>query len=240
MIMKYLATGGAGFIGSHLVDYLMIENYEVVVVDNLILGKKENIAHHLNDYRFRFYKEDILDLKEMESIFSEEKFDAVFHMAANSDIQKGAVNPDIDFDLTFRTTFNVLKCMQKYNVKKIVFASSSAIYGETSVLLNEDYGPLQPVSTYGASKLASEGFITAFCENFDMEAWIIRFPNVVGERYTHGVIYDFIKKLEKDPTKIEVLGAGEQNKPYLYVKDLVEGMLFCWKNAKDKINVFNL
>jgi UDP-glucose 4-epimerase len=130
--------------------------------------------------------------------------------------------------------------MKEYGVKKLVFASTSAIYGETMDVLHENYGPLQPVSMYGASKLASEGYITAFCANYGIQTWITRFPNVVGERFTHGVIYDFVKKLEKDPSRLEVLGNGEQFKPYLYVKDLVEGILFVWKNAKDNVNVYNL
>ncbi len=130
--------------------------------------------------------------------------------------------------------------MKKYDVKKIVFASTSAIYGDTSDLLHEDYGPLKPVSHYGASKLASESFISSFVENYDLQAWIVRFPNVVGERATHGVIYDFIKKLRRNPEKLEVLGDGEQYKPYLYVKDLVEAILFVWENTNDKLNIYNL
>lgn len=161
-------------------------------------------------------------------------------MAANSDIQKGGKDPTVDYELTFMTTFQVLRCMKDYGVKKLVFASTSAIYGETTDVLHENYGPLQPVSLYGANKLASEAYITAFCANYGVQAWITRFPNVVGERFTHGVIYDFVKKLEKDPTRLEVLGNGEQFKPYLYVKDLVEGILFVWKNSNAPVNVYNL
>ncbi|MFC1517251.1 NAD-dependent epimerase/dehydratase family protein [Candidatus Margulisiibacteriota bacterium] len=238
--MKILVTGGAGFIGSHLADKLLADKHNVVVIDNLILGRKENISHNENNPKFKFYKEDILELEQLQEIFKQEKFDVVFHMAANSDIQKGSRDPNVDYELTFMTTFNILQCMKEYKVKQIVFASTSAVYGESKDLLTENYGPLLPVSLYGASKLAAEGFISAFAENDGLQAWLIRFPNVVGERSTHGVIFDFINKLKKDPKKLEVLGNGEQNKPYLYVKDLVEGMLFCWQNAKDKVNLFNL
>ncbi len=238
--MKILITGGAGFIGSHLADYLLKAKHSVVVIDNLSLGRKENIEHNLTNPQFRFYKQDLLKLKNIEKIFQKEKFEAVFHMAANSDIQKGSQDPDVDIQLTFQTTYNVLKCMRKFGVKQIVFASTSAIYGESKELLTENFGPLFPISMYGASKLAAEGCISAFGENCGIQAWICRFPNVVGERFTHGVIYDFIKKLKKNPKQLEILGNGEQNKPYLYVKDLVEGILFCWKNSKAKMNYYNL
>ena len=161
-------------------------------------------------------------------------------MAANSDIAKSHVNPDVDFNNTLTTTYNVLLAMKEYNVKNIVFASTSAIYGDTGVSVSEDFGPLFPISHYGASKLASEAYISSFCENYGFKAWITRFPNVVGERATHGAIYDFIKKLKKNPNELEVLGNGTQIKPYLYVKDLVEAILLIWKSTNEKINYFNL
>ena len=238
--MKILVTGGAGFIGSHLCDALIQANHEVVVVDNLILGKLENINHLIELPDFHFYKEDILNFEGLKQIFNEHAFDMVFHMAANSDIQKGSADPEIDFNLTFKTTFNVLQCLKEFNVKKLFFASTSAIYGETSDLLTEDYGPLRPVSNYGAGKLASEAFISAFSAAYDIQTWITRFPNVVGERFTHGVIYDFIHKLKSNPNELEVLGNGEQNKPYLYVKDLIEGILFVCNNSHERFNVYNL
>jgi UDP-glucose 4-epimerase len=238
--MKILITGGAGFIGSHLADALIEGGHNVVVVDNLILGREENIAHLFKHDRFRFYKQDLLKKDALRLIFKKEKFDVIFHLAANSDIQKGGESPEVDLELTFMTTFSVLQCMKEFDVKQIIFSSSSAMYGESTRLLHENHGPLFPVSFYGAGKLASEGFISAFCENFGIQAWILRFPNVVGERATHGAIFDFINKLTKNPTELEVLGDGEQNKPYLYVKDLVEGMVFAWENSFDKLNVFNL
>jgi UDP-glucose 4-epimerase len=240
MIKTILLTGGAGFIGSHICDKLLESGYFVVVIDNLLLGREENIIHLFSNQNFKFIKGDILDTSFLNAIFAEYHFDAIFHMAANSDIQKGGKDPIIDYELTFMTTFSVLQAMKRYHVENLVFASSSAIYGETSALLTENYGPLLPVSNYGAGKLASEAFISTFSVNYGIQAWITRFPNVVGERFTHGVIYDFIRKLKKNPFELEVLGNGEQIKPYVYVKDLVAGIFYVWENCNDKINIYNL
>lgn len=238
--MKILITGGAGFIGSHLCDLLLSEKHSIVVIDNLILGRKENIFHLLNRDNFSFIEEDLLNFSALNKIFKKDKFDMVYHLAANSDIQKGGKDPIVDYNLTFNTTFNVLQCMREYSVKKFFFASTSAIYGETYDRLTETYGPLQPVSNYGAGKLASEAFISAFSSAYGIQTWITRFPNVVGERFTHGVIYDFIHKLQVNPKVLTVLGNGEQIKPYLYVKDLVEGIQFVCENAHERFNVYNL
>ena len=238
--MKILVTGGAGFIGSHLCDILIADGHNVTVVDNLVLGKVENIEHLINNPNFRFFKEDLNNGHAMDMIFMDGEFDMVYHLAANSDIQKGGKDPMVDYQLTFNTTFNVLQMMKKYEVKKFFFASTSAIYGETYDVLNEDYGPLKPVSNYGAGKLASEAFISAFASTYHIQTWITRFPNVVGERFTHGVIYDFIHKLQKNPNELEVLGNGEQCKPYVYVKDLVAGIQFVINNSNESYNVYML
>ena len=238
--MKILVTGGAGFIGSHLDDALIARGHQLTIVDNLVLGRKENIAHLMDNPKFRFIEADLLDMTKMREIFAEGKFDMVYHLAANSDIQKGGKDPMVDYQLTFNTTFNVLQLMKEFGIKKFFFASTSAIYGETYDVLNEDYGPLKPVSNYGAGKLASEAFISAFSSTYGIQTWITRFPNVVGERFTHGVIYDFIKKLRNNPKELEVLGNGEQCKPYVYVKDLVEGILYVIDHATDKYNVYML
>jgi UDP-glucose 4-epimerase len=235
-----LVTGGAGFIGSHLCDELISTGHHVTVIDNLVLGSEENIAHLYLHQRFKFLKGDILDMPFLEKVFADNSFDVVFHLAANSDIQKGGKDPTVDCRLTFMTTYNVLLCMKKFNVQRLVFASTSAIYGETSDLLSENYGPLLPVSNYGAGKLASEAYISAFSANYDIQAWIIRFPNVVGERFTHGVICDFIKKLKDNLDILEVLGNGEQIKPYMYVKDLVSGIVYVWTHSNEKLNIYNL
>ncbi|MCY6284610.1 NAD-dependent epimerase/dehydratase family protein [Bacteroides fragilis] len=197
--MKILVTGGAGFIGSHLCDLLVCNDNQVVALDNLSRGRKENIMHLVDDGHFSFIQEDLLNRSSLRQIFIQEDFDMVYHLAANSDIQKGSQDPTVDYDLTFNTTFNVLQCMKEFKVKKFFFASTSAIYGETSDWLKENYGPLLPVSNYGAAKLASEAFISAFSSMYNIQTWIARFPNVVGERFTHGVIYDFIHKLQKNP-----------------------------------------
>lgn len=237
--MNILVTGGAGFIGSHLCDALVNNGDNVTVVDNLVLGKKENISHLFGLKNFKFIEADIC-APIMEEIFEQGNFEMVYHLAANSDIQKGGKDPSVDYQLTFNTTFAVLQLMKEFNVKKLFFASTSAIYGETQDCLTEDYGPLRPVSNYGAGKLASEAFISAFSSTYDIQTWITRFPNVVGERFTHGVIYDFVKKLNKNPSELEVLGNGEQCKPYMYVKDLIDGILFVINNSSDKYNVYNL
>lgn len=238
--MSVLVTGGAGFIGSHLVDALLARDHKVVVVDNLSLGRLDNIKHNFKSDGFNFHKIDLLEWEELVSVCEKYNFRTIFHMAANSDIARSYNDPDIDLKNTFMTTYNVLKAMKRFHIRELVFASTSAIYGETKSKIREDYGPLFPLSHYGAAKLASEAFISSFAENYGFRAWIIRFPNVVGERATHGVIFDFINKLNANPKKLEILGDGNQNKPYLYVKDLVEAIIYVWENSGEKINYFNV
>jgi UDP-glucose 4-epimerase len=163
----------------------------------------------------------------------------VFHLAANSDIAAGTGNLRIDLELNHLTTVAVLEAMEAHDVKRIFFASSSAIFGETDAVLHEDFGPLRPISFYGASKLAAESYISAFTHIFGGHATVLRFPNVVGERATHGVIYDFLRKLAADRSELEVLGDGNQSKPYLYVRDLIDAMLIAWDNANGPFNVYH-
>ena len=238
--MNILITGGAGFIGSHLCDKLLSDGHKVTVVDNLVLGRIENINHLKDNVEFRFIEEDLLHLESMQQIFREGNFEMVYHLAANSDIQKGGKDPQVDYALTFNSTFNILMLMKEFEVKKLFFASTSAIFGEATGNLNEDFGPLRPVSNYGAGKLASEAFISAFSSTYNIQTWITRFPNVVGERFTHGVIYDFIKKINHNPQELEVLGNGEQYKPYIYVKDLIDGIQFVIHHTNELFNVYNL
>lgn len=238
--MNVLVTGGAGFIGSHLCDALHERGHNITVVDNLVLGRIENIRHLIGQPRFKFAQVDILDTDFMKIVFAEENFDMVYHLAANSDIQKGGQDPMVDYQLTFNTTFQVLQLLKEFHVRKFFFASTSAIYGETRDVLHENYGPLCPVSNYGAGKLASEAFISAFSSMYHIQTWITRFPNVVGERFTHGVIYDFIHKLQQNPHELLVLGNGEQCKPYVYVKDLVNGILYVTDHAGELYNVYLL
>jgi UDP-glucose 4-epimerase len=238
--MNILVTGGAGFIGSHLIDALLDAGHHVQTVDDLSLGRMENIRHLDGHPRFRFHRQDLLERSALSRVFREGNFQCVFHMVANSDIQAGARQTDLDLKRTFLTTFAVLECMKEFGVKKLAHASTSAVYGENDEVLHEDIGPLFPISFYGASKLASEAYISAFGANFGIKSWIFRFPNVVGERATHGVIYDFISALERDPRRLTILGDGTQSKPYLYVKDLVLGMLFGWAHSEQPLNYFNL
>lgn len=238
--MNYLVTGGAGFIGSHLCDYLIKENNFVVAIDNLSLGKEKNIAHLMQNKNFKFIKTEICNMYELKKIFELCTFDAVFHLAANSDIATSREDPFIDLNNTFLTTFNVLNMMKLNNVKKIVFASTSAVYGQVNEKINENHGPLFPLSHYGASKLASEAFIASFVENYGIQAWITRFPNVIGSRATHGVIYDFVNKLKKTPDELIVLGDGEQEKSYLHVSDLIDALIYVFNNSSQKINYYNI
>lgn len=237
--MNILVTGGAGFIGSHLCDALLNEGHHVCAVDNLVLGREDNIAH-IHTLNFEFVKCNVLDQKQMETIFLEGSFDMVYHLAANSDIQRGGRDPHVDYNLTFNTTFAILELMRAYGVKKLFFASTSAIFGETYDVLSENYGPLRPVSNYGAAKMASEAFISAYSALYGIQVWIARFPNVVGERFTHGVIYDFIHKLQANPNELEVLGNGEQCKPYVYVHDLIEGIQYVIHHSSEPFNVYML
>jgi UDP-glucose 4-epimerase len=238
--MNILVTGGAGFIGSHLCDVLVEQGHNVTVVDNLSLGRIDNLDQLTIEPNFTFYKQDLTEIVYLRILFERHKFDMVYHLAANSDIKKGSKNSYVDFDNTFLTTYNVLTCMAEFHVNKLFFASTSAIFGETVGLISETYSPLEPISNYGAAKLASEAFISSFSATHNIQTWIARFPNVVGERATHGVVYDFIKRLKEDPTRLKVLGDGNQTKPYIYVKDLIEGIQFIINNSNERYNVYHL
>jgi UDP-glucose 4-epimerase len=237
--MRILVTGGAGFIGSHLCDRLLERGDKVWCVDNLRLGRRRNIAHLEVLPEFCFSELDVLDRSALTALFAHARFDAVFHLAANSDIAAGVENFRLDLELNQLTTVAVLEAMQAHDVKQLFFASSSAIFGETDAVLHEDSAPLRPISFYGASKLAAEAFISVFAYTFGCRATVLRFPNVVGERATHGVIYDFLRKLKADPDKLEVLGDGKQSKPYLYVRDLIDAILIAWDKADAPFSVYH-
>lgn len=236
--LKYFVTGGCGFIGSHLVDRL-IEEAAVTVYDNLSSGKEAYIRHHYGKNNFRFIKADLLDFKTLQKAIKGS--DTVFHIAANPEIRISVISPKIDFEQGIVATYNVLEAMRLRGIKKIVFASSSTVFGDPLIRPTpEDYGPLRPVSVYGASKMACEGLISSYCHMFGMQAWIFRFANIVGRRATHGIIIDLMHKLKKNQDNLEVLGDGKQRKSYLLVEDCRDGMLFAFKKVHNSFNIFNL
>ncbi len=237
--MRCFVTGGAGFIGTSLVERLLSQRDDVVVYDNLSNGKRERVAAFLGNPCFGLVEGDVLDPDRLSQAMA--GADVVFHLAANSDIRPEAKSAEVELQQGIIATFNVLLAMKKEAVSKIVFASSSTVYGDAKGReLTEDYGPLMPISFYGASKLAAEALISAFCHMVGMNGWVFRLANIVGRGLTHGVIFDFIRKLRKDSKTLEILGDGEQTKPYLHVTECVEGMLHGLNHADDLVNIFNL
>ncbi|AYK15096.1 MAG: NAD-dependent epimerase/dehydratase family protein [Methanosarcina flavescens] len=236
---KILVTGGAGFIGSHLVDRLIEKGSKITVFDNLSSGKLQFIEHHLENPDFTLIKGDLLDQEAIEAACR--NIDIVCHVAANPDVRLGATDTRVHLDQNILATYNLLEAMRKNSVKEIAFTSTSTVYGEASVMPTpEDYGPLIPISLYGASKLACEALITSYSHTFDMRAWIFRFANIVGPRSTHGITVDFIKKLEKDSNVLEILGNGKQEKSYLHVSECVDAIIFLIEKSRDKVNIFNI
>lgn len=236
---RILVTGGAGFIGSNLVDRLLEKGNEVLVFDNLSSGKMEFIEHHLENPNFSLVKGDLLDSEAIESACKDA--DMVFHVAANPDVKLGASDTKVHLDQNILATYNLLEAMRKGSAKKIAFTSTSTVYGEAKIMPTpEDYGPLIPISLYGASKLACEAFITSYSHTFDMQAWIFRFANIVGPRSTHGITVDFIKKLKENSRRLEILGDGKQEKSYLHVSECVNAILFAIEKSKEEVNIFNI
>ena len=238
--MRALVTGGAGFIGSHLIDRLVARGDDVVVIDNLSSGDVGFIQPHLDNGRVRLVEGDICNPADVGRAMAME-IDCVFHLAANPDIRLGTRITDTDLQQGTVATYNILEAMRLNDVDRIVFASSSVVYGEDAPLPTpEDHGPCMPISLYGASKQAGEGLISSWVGTFGLQAWIFRFANIIGARGTHGVIFDFIHKLKNDPTRLEVLGNGLQEKSYMEVGDCVDAMLHVMSNAHQPLNLFNL
>ena len=233
-----LITGGAGFIGSHLVKALLAKN-DVAVLDNFSSGRREYLAEHSSNPGFRLIEGDLLSPGVLDEALS--SVEMVFHLAANPDVKLGAENTRVHLDQNVLATYNLLEAMRKSGVKRIAFTSTSTVYGEAAeVPTPEDYGPLLPISLYGASKLSCEALISSYCHTFDMQSWIYRFANIVGERGTHGVLVDFIRKLRNNPAELEILGSGRQRKSYLEVSDCIQAMLHCVEHSDGQINVFNI
>jgi UDP-glucose 4-epimerase len=236
--MRAFITGGAGFIGSNLADRLLAEGHEVLVYDNFSTGQHQFVEHNLKKPHYELVEADVLDKVVLAS--SMRDCDIVFHFQANADVRGGTKNTLIDLEQNVIGTHNVLEAMKVNDVKKIVFASSATVYGEPDTIPTpEDISPLQ-TSLYGASKLSAEAMIQAYCEYFDMQSWIFRFVSFMGPRYTHGVIFDFMKKLRQDPETLHILGDGSQRKSYLHVEDGINAILLALKKAGDKVNIFNL
>jgi len=242
---KVIVTGGAGSIGANLVSRLLESGHKVLVVDDFSLGRPENLNKHINSPKLCVKKLDITDLISFESIVNEfaenSTIDEVWHLAANSDIQAGVADPSVDLNKTFLTTTNTLSIMKMFSIPAIVFASTSAVYGDLGgKAASELYGPLLPISNYGAMKLASEAAISAATSSYVKSALIVRFPNVVGIPATHGVIHDFFNKLDKTPNVLEVLGDGFQQKSYLHIDELLDAMFMLKDNQSDVISLCNV
>ncbi|MEE8214715.1 MAG: NAD-dependent epimerase/dehydratase family protein [Alphaproteobacteria bacterium] len=237
---KYIIIGGAGFIGSHFTDRLLDGGVAkaVTVFDNFSSGREWHIEHHLSDSRFTVVKADANDADALADAVA--GGNTVIHLAANPDIARAAEQPAIDFDEGTVLTHNILEAMRKSGGGCILYASVSGIYGDLGEAeADEETGPMQPISTYGASKLASEAMIAAYCHLFGLTARVFRFGNVVGPRQTHGVGLDFIAKLRRDPGRLEILGDGRQSKPYIHVDDVIDAVLLADDKAETAFAVFN-
>lgn len=237
--MKTFVTGGAGFIGSHLVDRLLKDGHEVVAYDNFSTGQRKFLERASLSHAFRLVEGDVLDLENLTNEMAGCEF--VFHLAANADVRFGTEHPRKDLEQNTIATFNVLEGMRANGVRRIAFSSTGSIYGEPEVFPTPETAPF-PVQTslYGASKLAGEGLIQAYCEGFGFQGYIFRFVSILGERYTHGHVFDFYKGLLENPEELLVLGDGHQRKSYLYIRDCIDAMLCAIECAQDKVNIFNL
>ena len=237
--MKCFITGAAGFIGSNLVDRLLKDNHTVIGFDNFSTGSHAFLNNAKQHPAFKLCEGDLLDQDFLNT--SMHGCDIVFHFAANADVRFGTTHPEKDLQQNTIATSNVLRAMHKNNIKKIVFASTGSIYGEASIIPTPENAPF-PIQTsfYGASKLAAEGFIQAYCEGFNFQAWIFRLVSILGERYTHGHVVDFYKQLRNNPNQLNILGNGQQKKSYLYVQDCIDAIFIALKKKHDKINIFNL
>jgi UDP-glucose 4-epimerase len=237
---KCFITGGAGFIGSHLAETLLKQGASVDVYDNLSTGRKDFLQSCMGSLKFNLVVGDLLDAEKLQEKMKDH--DIVWHLGANTNMVVGNKNPDVDFKNGIVATFNVLNSMKNTGVKEIVFASSGAVYGDIShPPAREDYGPLLPVSTYGAAKLAAEGLISCYFHMNDIRSWIFRFGNVLGKRMTHGVIYDLLAKLQTNTNELEVLGDGKGEKNYFLVEECIDGMIYAYSNFnRAGCEIFNL
>jgi UDP-glucose 4-epimerase len=235
-----LVTGGAGFIGSHLVDELMSRNLRVTVLDNLISGDLANIQQWMQNRRFTFAQHDLLNFNDVAKLTK--GCDTVLHLAANPDVRLSTVNPEVHYKQNVLATFNLLEAIRKAGtVKVVVFASSSTVYGEAiEIPTPEDYAPMEPISVYGSCKLSCEALLTGYARTYGFRAIICRLANIVGPRSNHGVVYDFVQKLRKDQRELEVLGDGTQTKSYLYIDDCIDGIDVILEKSRKQVDTFNI
>jgi UDP-glucose 4-epimerase len=237
--LRYFIKGCAGFIGSHLTDYLLAKGHEVIGYDNFKTGNSHFLKNALQSPSFTLIKNDLLNRDALNQ--SLHHVDMVFHLAANADVRFGTTHPHKDLEQNAIATFHVLEAMRLHGIKRIAFASTGSIYGETNVFPTPEDAPF-PIQTslYGASKLAAEGLIQAYCEGFQFQGYIFRFVSILGERYTHGHVFDFYQQLLKNPHQLTILGNGKQRKSYLNVQDCISAIMLSLEKANDKINIFNL
>lgn len=245
MADHHFITGVAGFIGSQLADQLLAKGHRVSGADKPSLGRQSNLSSASGSERFFFSQTDLSRTDKATEVvrLAIDRYGpatVVWHLAANSDIAAGVADPNVDYSRTLGTTQAILEASRLSGVRRIAFASTSAVYGERHDLLTEDSGPLLPISNYGAAKLASEALLSAAAETFLERIWIFRFPNIVGPRATHGAIHDFIKRLVAHPATLRVYGDGRQTKPYLHVSELLEAMQFVVETTHEKRNVYNI
>lgn len=237
--MNAFITGGAGFIGSHLVDRLLLLGHRVVAYDNFSTGQDRFIEQANFSANFRLVRGDVLDFDCLTAAMDGADF--VWHMAANADVRFGLEDPRRDFEQNTIATYNVLEAMRANGMRRMAFASTGSIYGEPEVFPTPEAAPFPTqTSTYGASKLAGEALIEAYCEGFGFQGYIFRFVSILGERYSHGHVFDFYKSLKENPEELRVLGDGHQRKSYLYVHDCLDAMLLAIEKAPDRVNIFNL
>jgi len=235
--VRVLVTGGAGFIGSHLVDRLVRDGCRVRVVDNLSSGRVENIKRHVEANTIEFIVGDLKDPQA--ALRAVEGVDVVFHFAANPEVRVSTTNPEIHFNENVVATFNLLEAMRKKGIKELVFASSSSVYGEPEEIPVDENAPIRPVSVYGASKAACEALMHAYSRLYGIKAIVLRYANVVGPRLRHGVVRDFINKLLKNSTELEILGDGKQVRSYIYIDDAVEAAMIAWRKTEGNYEVYN-